>query len=283
MQIPRPLIIGAAALAALSGSSIPASAATQSASRAVRAVWQQPPSGVAVDTAKCPHASIHSTPQSGPVGSRFLIKGNNWIPGSIVRLVVPYGSRAKFYAGSTNPRTGTGAASGGWQTGVTVGKSTPPGRYTVIASQTAPECPSHKITMNRRFTVTGALNGVINAGSGWQTIGYVNHPRSIHFSASGSWTVDHRRDKELGGRVGPAGYGRNADEKIGFQSRCKVMKSVPYGTLIGQIGNGPVFAVGAAALHGASEDSGPLKLRINDADACLGDNAGAVKVSVNAT
>lgn len=281
MKIPRQLIIGAATLAALSGSSIPASAATHSSSPAVRAVRQQSQSGVAVDASKCPHASIHSTPQSGPTGSKFLIKGNNWVPGSTVHLTLPYGSRAKFYAESTNPRTGTGAASGGWQTAVTVGKSTPPDRYTIIASQKAPGCPSHKITMNRRFTVTDALNGAIKAGEGWQTIGYVNHPRSIHFSASGSWTVDHRRDTELGGRVGPAGYGRNADEKIGFQSRCKVMKSVPYGTLIGQIGNGPVFAVGSAALHGASEDAGPLKLRINDADACLGDNAGAVKVSVN--
>lgn len=285
MRIPGPLVTGAAAttLAVLPGSYVPASAATHSASRGVHSVRQKLQSDIAVSNAKCPHASIFSTPQSGPVGSKFLIKGNNWVPGSTVHLTLPYGSRADFHTESANPRTGTGTASGGWQTVVTVGKSTPPGRYTIIASQAAPGCPARRITMNRGFTVTRAFKGVISAGSGWQTIGYVKHPGSIHFSASGSWTVDQRRDHELGGRVGPDGYGRAADEKIGSQSRCKIVRTVPYGALIGQIGNGPVFVVGTAALQGASEDSGPLKLRINDADACLGDNAGTVEVSANVT
>jgi len=192
MQIPRLLIIGAAAtsLAALPGSSIPAFAAAHSASQAVRAAQPRLLPNIAGGAAKCPsHASIYSTPPSGSVGSKFLIKGNNWVPGSTVQLTLPYGSKAIFHADSATPRTGTGAAAGGWQTVVTVGKSTPPGRYTIIASQTAPGCPSHRITKTRQFAVKATFKGVIHARSGWQTVGYVNHPGSIHFSASAhkSW------------------------------------------------------------------------------------------------
>ncbi|MET8331762.1 hypothetical protein [Streptomyces sp. NPDC005181] len=127
-----------------------------------------------------------------------------------------------------------------------------------------------------------ASYNTISATSGWQTVDNVTAGQTVDISASGSWTVDSSRDNELGGRVGPSGYSWGTDAIIGFQGLCHVIESGSYGTLIGQIGNGPVFLVESSANFGA-QDSGPLKLRINDADACLGDNAGSVNVSVSIT
>ncbi len=120
----------------------------------------------------------------------------------------------------------------------------------------------------------------IRARDGWQRVAYVQAGQFVDISAEGRWTVDYRRDKELGGRIGPEGYDWNTDEEIGFQERCHVTDDAPYGTLIGRIGRGPVFVVGEGDAFDA-EHSGRLGLRINDANACLGDNGGRVNVTVD--
>lgn len=99
----------------------------------------------------CPRNTTMATiPDSGVVGSRFVQKGNNWLPGGTVHLTLPHGSAAKFLAQSATPRVGL---SGGWQTVVTVGKGTRPGTYIYTATEKAPQCPSGKITKSGSFTV----------------------------------------------------------------------------------------------------------------------------------
>ncbi|MEV5410539.1 hypothetical protein AB0K60_17065 [Thermopolyspora sp. NPDC052614] len=126
---------------------------------------------------------------------------------------------------------------------------------------------------------TGAASSrpvLVGARSGWVSTGvYVE--RGERFSIryrSGRWTVDSRSFPW----VGPWGYSWRTDEKI-FQG-CKVRDDRTYGTLLGTIGrHGNIFVVGKGKRFFATR-SGVIRLRINDADNCLGDNAGAVRVSV---
>lgn len=92
-------------------------------------------------------------------------------------------------------------------------------------------------------------------------------------SPTNSWTVDVNNFTF----VGADGYTPNIDQQI-YQG-CKYDPSLPYATLLGQIGSGPSFAVSVGSVFTASA-SGTLSLRINDDDACLGDNAGSITVGV---
>jgi hypothetical protein len=99
----------------------------------------------------CPRNPTMATiPDSGVVGSKFVQKGNNWLPGGTVHLTLPSGSKARFLTQSATPRVGL---SGGWQTVATVSEETPPGTYTYTATEQAPQCPSGNITKNGSFTV----------------------------------------------------------------------------------------------------------------------------------
>nr|WP_306926438.1 hypothetical protein [Streptomyces luteogriseus] len=99
----------------------------------------------------CPkNPTVATVPSSGVVGSKFVQKGNNWLPGGKVRITLPHGSKALFLTQSATPRVGP---SGGWQTVVTVGKGTPPGTYTYTTTEKTPKCPSEKITKKGSFTV----------------------------------------------------------------------------------------------------------------------------------
>lgn len=100
----------------------------------------------------CPtNTQIASIPGVGSVGSKFLQKGSGWLPGGVVHVTLPHGSKALFLSVSGGAaRVGSG---GGWQKVVTVGKGTPPGHYTYTATESAPKCPSGKITKTGSFTV----------------------------------------------------------------------------------------------------------------------------------
>lgn len=111
---------------------------------------------------------------------------------------------------------------------------------------------------------------------GWQSTAF-SVRAGQEFSVTpyeGTWTVDHRNFA----RVGAEGYGPSIDARI-WQG-CKVLPSQPYGRLLGRIGGGATFVVGAGGRFHATS-SGRIELRINDEDRCLGDNAGTVYVSVN--
>ncbi|MDH6499518.1 CAP family protein [Streptomyces sp. SAI-149] len=116
----------------------------------------------------CPkNPTMATVPKSGVVGSKFVQKGNNWLPGGKVRITLPHGSKAFFLAQSATPRIGP---SGGWQTVVTVGKGTPSGTYSYTATERAPQCPSGKITMKDSFTVK---KNYLRRRSSWPP---VSHP-----------------------------------------------------------------------------------------------------------
>jgi hypothetical protein len=92
---------------------------------------------------------------------------------------------------------------------------------------------------------------------------------------AGTWTVGYPGLPA----VGPEGYDSGTDGTI-FQG-CKVDPSLPYGRLLGRIGDeqNTVFSVGAGGSFRAYAN-GPLVFRINDQDHCLGDNRGYIWVEV---
>ena len=92
---------------------------------------------------------------------------------------------------------------------------------------------------------------------------------------SGTWTVDRRNFPQ----VGPDGYSNSVDQTI-YQG-CKYYPQRNYGVLLGRVGgSGADFPIGEGGMFKAPS-SGPLYLRINDDDACLGDNTGSVKMYVS--
>jgi hypothetical protein len=101
----------------------------------------------------CPSPQLYMTPTSGLAGSRFLMKGARWVPGDVVHVTLPYGSKGLFYPEAVTPQVGSGAASGSWQTGVTVGSNTPPGSYTFTFTESAPQCSSKELKMTGTFQV----------------------------------------------------------------------------------------------------------------------------------
>jgi hypothetical protein len=125
-------------------------------------------------------------------------------------------------------------------------------------------------------TVTG-MTVTVSSTQGWQhtplnltagqayTVSYV----------SGTWTVDHRNFPQ----VGPEGYSNSVDQTI-YQG-CKYNPGSNYAVLLGTVGDSATaFPIGQGGIFNASS-TGPLYLRINDDDACLGDNQGSVKMYIS--
>jgi Domain of unknown function (DUF5011) len=115
----------------------------------------------------------------------------------------------------------------------------------------------------------------VDSTRGWQTTSLrVTAGQPLSFSASGSWTVDYR----FFSYVGPDGYTPAEDSQI-YQG-CKLNPQLPYAKLLGRVEGNPSFgAIGSGGTFTASRD-GALAFRIHDADACLADNAGSVRVTV---
>jgi len=119
------------------------------------------------------------------------------------------------------------------------------------------------------------VNFTISSTTGWQQSS-VNLTAGEAYTlayVSGSWTVDFRNFP----RVGPAGYSSQVDSQI-YQG-CKYLASSNYAVLLGSVGSSPAFAIGKGGTFTAPA-SGRLSLRINDGDACLGDNAGSVTMKI---
>lgn len=115
----------------------------------------------------------------------------------------------------------------------------------------------------------------VESTQGWQTASIlVQQGQKLTFSAKGAWTVDSRNFLS----VGPEGYSPEVDSTI-YQG-CKVERNLPYGTLLGRIGDSPEFLVIGGGATVTANRSGPLSFRIHDGDACLRDNAGSAKVTV---
>jgi len=117
---------------------------------------------------------------------------------------------------------------------------------------------------------------VITSQAGWQQTSLtlkVGEQFSVAY-LGGTWTVD-KRNWPL---VGPGGYSSDIDEQIGYPA-CKVDGRWAYATLLGKIGDGPVFLVDGGGAFTAERD-GSVYLQINDATFCQGDNEGSVSVRV---
>ncbi|MEV1169155.1 hypothetical protein [Nonomuraea sp. NPDC049784] len=114
----------------------------------------------------------------------------------------------------------------------------------------------------------------ISAESGWQNAGVYVEPGDLVqiYYVGGRWTVDHREFPYVSSR----GYPWHIDREI-YQG-CKILSQHPYGTLIAKV-NGDYYRVGTRASIRARQE-GFLQLRINDADGCLRDNDGAVRVKI---
>ncbi|GAA4985376.1 hypothetical protein HD597_004132 [Nonomuraea thailandensis] len=93
----------------------------------------------------------------------------------------------------------------------------------------------------------------------------------IHY-VSGRWTVDFPH-------VSLAGYAWRIDRRI-YQGR-KILSTHPHGSMIARINNDR-YRVGSRALIEARQ-AGFLQLCVNDADGCLRDNDGAVRVKISVT
>ena len=124
-------------------------------------------------------------------------------------------------------------------------------------------------------TAATAVTFTISSTTGWQQspINVTSGEVYALTYLSGSWTVDYRNFPQ----VGPGGYSDQVDSQI-YQG-CKYLASSNYAVLLGAVGNGSAFAIGNGGTFTA-QASGPLLLRINDDDACLGDNAGSVTMQL---
>jgi hypothetical protein len=117
----------------------------------------------------------------------------------------------------------------------------------------------------------------ISSESGWQNAGVYVEPDDmvrIHH-VSGRWTVDYREFPY----VSSAGYAWRLDRRI-YQG-CKILSRHPHGSMIARINNDH-YRVGSRALIEARQAGFP-QLRVNDADGCLRDNDGAVRVKISVT
>ena len=128
-------------------------------------------------------------------------------------------------------------------------------------------------------TPTGSASSTVSISS---TTGWQETPVSLKSGqtftvtyASGSWSVDYRNFPY----VGPGGYSEQEDAKI-YQG-CKIDTSETYGVLLGSVGSATngTFPIGQGGTFAAG-NNGYLYLRINDNDACLGDNSGSVTVTI---
>jgi hypothetical protein len=115
----------------------------------------------------------------------------------------------------------------------------------------------------------------ISSATGWQqTSLYLNSGDKYYVDyRGGSWTVDYKNFPY----VGPGGYSADIDKTIaaGF----KFDNTAPYADLLGKVGSGKEIAIGNTSGPFTADASGYLSLRINDIDASLGDNDGAITVN----
>jgi cutinase len=91
---------------------------------------------------------VSLTPNSGAVGSKFVMAGKGWLPGGTVAITLP-GTAPGFFE-STTPFTPKVAADGTWQLTAIVGKPSAAGGYTFTYAETG--CASQTGT----FTVTAS-------------------------------------------------------------------------------------------------------------------------------
>jgi len=124
-------------------------------------------------------------------------------------------------------------------------------------------------------TAARVVNARVASTKGWQSTGVRVAKGRMYgiWQTGGSWTVDHRNFQ----RVDGAGYPPAEDAKI-YQG-CKLNPKWPYGLLLARVGHGPAFQVGRGDSFTA-RFRGVLYLRIHDANQCLSDNAGSLKVRV---
>jgi hypothetical protein len=116
----------------------------------------------------------------------------------------------------------------------------------------------------------------ISARNGWQQTGLqLNTGDRFYIEyRGGSWTVDYKNFPD----VGPSGYSKDIDKTIA--SGYKLDSTVPYGYLLGKVGNGKEIPIGGRGASFTADASGFLSLRINDIDSTLGDNDGAITVAL---
>jgi hypothetical protein len=142
-----------------------------------------------------------------------------------------------------------------------------------VSAATLGAIPVAQAKVTAPVTVTATVSSI----SGWQQTSFeLSKNKSYTVSyLSGTWTVDKRNFPQ----VGPGGYDNSTDQTI-YQG-CKYYPQRNYGVLLGKVGgSGADFPIGDGGMFTAAS-SGPLYLRINDDDACLGDNAGSVKMYIS--
>jgi hypothetical protein len=139
----------------------------------------------------------------------------------------------------------------------------------------ANETSTCRYTHAKKTPRTESISVRVDSTGGWQDTGIIvaEHDTVSVTHQSGSWTVDYRNFPE----VGPQGYDDATDARI-YQG-CKVDSAYHYGVLLARIGSGDSLPIGTA-MSLKAQSTGPLALRINDNDDCLGDNSGSVSVIV---
>jgi hypothetical protein len=112
----------------------------------------------------------------------------------------------------------------------------------------------------------------ISSRTGWQQTGLqLNAGDKFYVDyRGGSWSIDYRNFPY----VGLAGYSTDIDKTIAVG--YKFDSSLPYGYLLGKVGNGKEISIGNQGGPFTADASGYLSLRINDKDASLGDNDGSI-------
>jgi hypothetical protein len=127
----------------------------------------------------------------------------------------------------------------------------------------------------------------VSAKTGWQSTNiYLTDGEKFTIRyVSGTWTVDTRNFPY----VSPAGYSNSVNAEI--YQYCKYDTARNYGVLLGVVGSkghefpigegGQFVAVAPSHYNQGGGNGGYLYLRINDDDACLGDNAGSVTMQVS--
>ncbi|MEU1001665.1 hypothetical protein [Streptomyces tibetensis] len=133
--------------------------------------------------------------------------------------------------------------------------------------------PSGEAALSDRPTVVSR----VSATKGWQDTGFRVEAGETYTVSylSGTWTVDHRTFP----RVGASGYASSADSRI--HQGCKLDDRRPYGTLHLAEGTGDTAAPVAQGQIRHASRGGRVRLRINDDDRCLADNAGSVRVKLS--
>lgn len=120
----------------------------------------------------------------------------------------------------------------------------------------------------------------VSARAGWQQTPLFLKRGDIYWITydQGTWSIDAIFARYP--YVGPEGYAPDLDLDICCPQLCKVDISLPYAHLLGAVGAElDSFPVGRGGRFMARRD-GYLALRINDQNACQGDNDGAVQMIV---